>query len=535
MNLTPHQEYVVESESPAIIVLGGAGTGKTTTAAFLARRVLETASSGRAPARALFLSFSRASVAQVLSRSEHVLGRHASNVEVTTIHAFAWRLIERWGNAIGVEDPVLFSPAEKKLFGSTSGLSYDELIPAALRIVAVPAVAAHLRSRWAIIVMDEFQDTSDEQWQLVLAVRGEARLVLLGDMNQCIYRALPNSRGVGPERLAAALALPDIQRVDLPDVSHRDPTQVVPAAASAIRDRDFAHPAVQHAFDVGALEVHRIDDPRQEVATVVAQIERLRRDQLDVGVFSHHIDGTASLSDGLNDAGIGHDIVGLPDAVDAALKTQYLMLRFACGESDFDLAIRQLAIFVAACERGAQPPPLALMIAGLRSRPVSLDDRLASLENSLSSAESLRDALDVCTNTHSMVGLTRGGSAWTTADRLLRSLLGPRSIAADTFPERGLGHLESELRSQHLSLLTYDNNAESSSVQLMGLYQTKGREVDAAVVVLRASDFYGQEAEPMPDGSKLLYVLLSRARKKTIVIALGRPMKPLVAPLVNLA
>lgn len=535
MNLTLHQQSVIDSESPVIVVLGGAGTGKTTTAAFLARRVLDTAGADRPTARALFLSFSRSSVTQVVSRAEHVLGRYANNVEMTTFHAFAWRLIERWGNAIGLHEPALFSPAEKKLFGAADGLSYDELIPTALRIVAVPAVADYLRRRWAVVVVDEFQDTSDEQWQFVQALRGDGRLVLLGDMNQCIYRVLPNSVGVGPERLRAALALPDVHRVDLPDVSHRDPTQVIPAAAAAIRDREFAHAAVRKALEVGALEIMRVSDPGREVATVVEQIERLRGDELDVGVFSHHIDGTASLSDGLNDAGIAHDIVGLPDAVDTALRAQHVMLRFACGEIDFDQVLRQLAIFVAACERGAQPPPLALIIARLRPRPAGLESRLQALEDSLVAATSLGKALDIAANTHSTVGLTRGGSAWKTADRLLRSLLGPRAIAAEAFPPQGVTHLEKELRTQHLSLLTYDNSEEPSAVQLMGLYQTKGREVDAAVVVLRASDFYGQEPEPMPDGSKLLYVLLSRARKRTVVLALGQPMKPLVAPLANLA
>ena len=211
------------------------------------------------------------------------------------------------------------------------------------------------------------------------------------------------------------------------------------------------------------------------------------------------------------------------------------MLQFACGVTDFDQVLRSLAIFVAACERGVQPPPLALIIAGLRSRPASLESRLQILEDSLVAATSLGGALDLAANSHLTVGLTRGGSAWKTADRLLRGLLGPRAIAASDFPPHGVTHLEAELRSQHLSLLTYDNSEEPSAVQLMGLYQTKGREVDAAVVVLRASDFYGQEPEPMPDGSKLLYVLLSRARQKTVVLALGRPMKALVAPLANLA
>src|SRR5258707_714123 len=48
---------------------------------------------------------------------------------------------------------------------------------------------------------------------------------------------------------------------------------------------------------------------------------------------------------------------------------------------------------------------------------------------------------------------------------------------------------------------------EKAPVQLIGLYQTKGREADATVVVLRSNDFYGTEP-----------AVLTRARHKTIVL-----------------
>jgi len=69
----------------------------------------------------------------------------------------------------------------------------------------------------------------------------------------------------------------------------------------------------------------------------------------------------------------------------------------------------------------------------------------------------------------------------------------------------------------------------------MGLYQTKGREADATVVVLRNGDFYGAERHPFPVGSRLLYVVLTRARHKTILLLFGSGLPALVAPLASLA
>ena len=69
----------------------------------------------------------------------------------------------------------------------------------------------------------------------------------------------------------------------------------------------------------------------------------------------------------------------------------------------------------------------------------------------------------------------------------------------------------------------------------MGLYQSKGREADATIVVLRGNDYFGREGEPMPVGSKLLYVVLTRARTKTIVLTLGSTLPPLIYPLAVLS
>lgn len=140
------QELVLDAEDPVLVVLGGAGTGKTTVAAAAVRKILDhTGTSGAQPRRALFLSFSRAAVGQIVDRTSGTLGSQAEVVEITTFHAFAWHLIRRWGGAIGLPNPKLISPSEAKLFGSASGITYDELLPLALKLLDIPAVRKHLQ------------------------------------------------------------------------------------------------------------------------------------------------------------------------------------------------------------------------------------------------------------------------------------------------------------------------------------------------------------------------------------------------------
>lgn len=133
------------------------------------------------------------------------------------------------------------------------------------------------------------------------------------------------------------------------------------------------------------------------------------------------------------------------------------------------------------------------------------------------------------------IGLTRGGHAWARSTGILRTLLGPRLCRTATFPPGGFDFLQERLTDEQVSLLTYSGAGDLAKVQLMGLYQSKGREADATIVILRGNDYYGKEPEPMPVGSRLLYVVLTRARRKTVVLTLGLHLPRLIYPLATLA
>jgi DNA helicase-2/ATP-dependent DNA helicase PcrA len=533
----PGQELVLNAEDPVLVVLGGAGTGKTTVAAAVVRKILDDAwASGANPKRGLFLSFSRAAVGQIVDRTNGALGPQADFVEITTFHAFAWHLIRRWGGAMGLSTPKLISPSEAKLFGASSGVTYDDLLPLALKLLDTPAIRRHLERRWAVIVSDEFQDTSHNQFELITRLRGPARLLLLGDLNQCIYTNLPGAVGVAPERVAAALALPGARAIRLPDVSHRDSTNILPAAAVAIRQRNFEHDAVKAALDSEMLEVRHHPDLSAEGALVSALVTELRdAGHESVGIFSHHVDATASLSDHLNSVSIAHEIVGLPDSVASALQAQFEMLCYAAGDGTMDGIRRGLGIFVTSTERGSNAPQLAQMIAGQVATPVTLSARLSQLDSSLVAATSIPEILDLVTQVPGAIGLTRGVRAWARSAVILRALLGPRLCRAATFPVGGFDFFRERLMDRQVSLLTYSDVDDPADIQLMGLYQSKGREADATIVVLRGNDYFGMESEPMPVGSKLLYVVLTRARTKTIVLTLGSTLPSLIYPLAVLS
>ena len=533
----PGQEMVLDASDPVLIVLGGAGTGKTTVAAAAVRRITDEAvSTGLGSRRGLFLSFSRSAVAQIIDRPADILGPQAPFVEITTFHAFAWHLIVGWGAAIGLSTPTLISPSEAKLFGSDSGITYNELLPLSLKLLEIPAIRRHFERRWAVIVSDEFQDTSDEQYELIMRIRGNARLLFLGDPNQCIYSNLPGVVGVGLGRFDAARALPGAREIRLPDVSHRDPTNILPAAAAAIRERVFGHDAVMAALETGMLEVRHEPDSSDEGRLVAGLVGELREAGFEsVGIFSHHIDATASLSDDLNREGITHEIVGLPDSIASALQAQFEMLCYAADCGTIEAVWRALGVFITSTERGSRIPELAQMIIGNMSAPLTLSARLEQLDANLKSAVDVPEVLAKAARVPDIIGLTRGWRAWDRSAGLLRTLLGPRLCRLQAFPQGGFDILRERLEDEQASLLTYSESDDPADIQLMGLYQSKGREADATIVVLRGNDYFGKENEPMPIGSKLVYVVLTRARKKTVILVLGSPLPSLIEPLATLA
>ncbi len=71
------------------------------------------------------------------------------------------------------------------------------------------------------------------------------------------------------------------------------------------------------------------------------------------------------------------------------------------------------------------------------------------------------------------------------------------------------------------------------AVQVMNLHQTKGREADAVVILCGDDDYHGREDEPFVEASRLLYVVLTRARNE-VTMVFGDDPHPLVAPLAEL-
>ena len=366
-----------------ILVLGGAGTGKTTTALWTARTYLETSSRIPAP-RVLFLTFSRSAVSQIVSRSPGVLSGSSNRIEILTFHGLSYWLLRAFGRyaGYGVTPVVVQSSARTKLRGrDISRLQYNDLIPGAITILTrSERLRKLIASRWGLVICDEAQDTSTEQWRLIQLLETR-KLVLLGDFNQMIYSSFVP--GVSPAQFRRVREWVDREIVLLPR-SHRDPSGVIPSVAEAVRVRDFEHEAVVEAIRTGRLHIHFGVDNDDYQDILVSEINKTKELGLqDVGIFAHSNVAVAEVAELLNGAGIDHALVGIPEAHSEALGSMAAQCAYAIGLVGDDEIRESLALFLTASVRGRNAPPMALALIGSGSLPNQVDNSIGELETAL--------------------------------------------------------------------------------------------------------------------------------------------------------
>ena len=531
-DLDQRQREVVDAvvtSDDRVLVLGGAGTGKTTTALWTARTYLET-SSGIPVPRVLFLTFSRSAVSQIVSRSPGVLSGSNNRIEILTFHGLSYWLLRAFGRyaGYGAAPVVVQSDARTKLRGhDIRRLRYEDLIPGATAILRRSERLRRLvASRWGLVICDEAQDTSTEQWGLIqlLATR---KLVLLGDFNQMIYSSFVP--GVSPQQFQRVREWVDREIVLLPR-SHRDPSGVIPSVAEAVRVRDFKHEAVVEAIRTGRLYIYFgvDDDDYQDI--LVSEINKTRSLGLrDVGIFAHSNVAVAEVAELLNNAGIDHALIGIPEAHSEALGSMAAQCAYAAGLVGDDEVRESLALFLTACVRGRNAPAMAIALIGSGPLPNRVDNAIGELECALVGAtgSTMGELAQIAMQSWYGIGLTSGFRPWQRAAQHFGRLLTPlrdEQVSEET-TRRLLAIAE---RSQTEALIDLDYS-EQSRVKLMTYHQTKSREADSAIHVYRGEDFFGHEGEPFEEASRLLNVAITRARKRLVLILPHDP-HPLVEP-----
>ena len=254
--INPEEQFEICDQRRTILeglghmqILGGPGSGKTTIALLKARRaVLECL---RPEQSVLFLSFSNSAIRQILESAENVLTTEIRrNIEIKTYHSFAWEILRSYGYLLssqrrltivaaqdaaviraGLEDEE-WSAEEERMFLAFGRLTYDQF---ALRAADLLERSTAIRKRFChaypLILVDEFQDTDEDQWRLIRMLSYDSDVIALGDAGQRIYAW---RKGVSARRLRDFAETLDAATFDFQSENNRSPATGIAGYARGV-------------------------------------------------------------------------------------------------------------------------------------------------------------------------------------------------------------------------------------------------------------------------------------------------------------
>lgn len=310
VDLTKAQQDVIQTDGYQLVT-GGPGSGKTTVSILKAAKIAR--DSLRPEQRILFLSFARATVSRVLEaidEESEVSRDEKRRIEVDTYHAFFWRILKTHGYLVGFPRrmTILTPPGEaialsavRSGYKAASKLTGEEKAEKAAqenaervrlateegrvcfdlfadRVASLlhgsQKVRLLISTMYPFIILDEFQDTSADQWRVVQALGAGSALIALADPEQRIFDFI----GADPERLNHFRAAFQPSEHDLAGDNHRSKGTEIALFGNDILAGRFR----QNDYNGVAFELFE-SNQNQAYATLVTQVLQARKRLIDSG------------------------------------------------------------------------------------------------------------------------------------------------------------------------------------------------------------------------------------------------------------
>ena len=321
------QEAALHKDGPCVVI-AGAGSGKT---AMLVIRVEQLIKRGIPPNKILCCTFTKKATQEMKERIIKCVGPRGKAVTVSTIHGLAHRMVkqklrlgEEWklatstgwiyelvmapktsSNPYGtdttkymsaeeaqlevgkfknskvepkdVDDPVVreIYAAYEKFKEYRKLLDFDDLLIKADELMhADPVFCKEVQSHWQYVSVDEFQDTSLVQWELIMKlVEPHHNVLVVGDDFQSVY----SFRGAKPELiLQFAKFYPEAKTIIL-EKNYRSREPVIRASNKviALNKNQLKKVIVAHRKGGEPIRVIPSEDEEDEAKKIIETIRSL--------------------------------------------------------------------------------------------------------------------------------------------------------------------------------------------------------------------------------------------------------------------
>lgn len=199
---TPEQLALIEGRGSGLVI-AGPGRGKTVTALAVARERLK-----RSAGKVLFTSFSNVAVRRMMTAVDLSSGFEKQRLEFRTLHGVAMDVLASYGRFAGLKRPAAPMDRFEELLlraelgsadadadaailahaGASGRVPFARMLTLASDLLeASPSIRGLVAARYALTIVDEFQDTSDEQWRFLKLLAEDCDVLALGDPDQMIY------------------------------------------------------------------------------------------------------------------------------------------------------------------------------------------------------------------------------------------------------------------------------------------------------------------------------------------------------------
>lgn len=372
-DLNPAQRDAVEHRGGPLLIVAGAGSGKTRV---LTRRIAHLLATGDAePGEIVAITFTNKAAGEMKERVAELVGPQARAMWVSTFHSACVRILRAEGKLLGLTssftiydqadslrlmtlvlreldvNPKQFTPrsvlaqvsnAKNELIDyedyaaraatpteqvvaqayaeyqrrliAANACDFDDLISNTVALLQLhPEIREHYRRRFRHVLVDEYQDTNHAQYVLIRELVGDSgQLCVVGDADQSIYAF----RGATMRNIEEfERDYPNARTIVL-EQNYRSTQRILTAANSVIVNNPGRREKRLWS-DSGDGEVvtgYVADDEHDEASFIVNEIDRLSDEGLarpnDVAIFYRTNAQSRSIEDILVRTGMPYRVVG---------------------------------------------------------------------------------------------------------------------------------------------------------------------------------------------------------------------------------